>query len=60
MASDHPTAEELTAYRGRVLAPIDLLRVSDHLAECNECRQRDCGKGNRDGGSRESFLRRVG
>jgi anti-sigma factor RsiW len=38
MASDHPTAEELTAYRGRALAPIDLLRVSDHLAECSECR----------------------
>ena len=39
MTSDHPTAEELTAYRGRALAPVDLLRVSDHLAECGECRE---------------------
>lgn len=40
MASDHPTTEELSAYTGRALASGDLLRVSDHLAECDECRQR--------------------
>jgi hypothetical protein len=40
MASDHLSAEELNAYRGHVLAPVELLRISDHLAECSECRER--------------------
>ena len=39
MPSDHPTAEELTAYRSRTLASAELLSVSDHLAECDECRK---------------------
>jgi hypothetical protein len=40
MASDHITADELVAYQSRALAPDALLRVSDHLAECAECRGR--------------------
>lgn len=39
MASDHLTAEELAAYQSRALGPTELLKVSDHLAECDQCRE---------------------
>ena len=40
MASDHLTEEQLDAYVHRALAPAALLSVSDHLAECVDCRDR--------------------
>lgn len=40
MWRDHLTAKEADAYQHQTLAPAALLEVSDHLAECVECRER--------------------
>lgn len=37
---DHLTDHEFNAYRARDLAPEALLRVTDHLADCGDCRAR--------------------
>lgn len=40
MAAEHLTVEETDAYQRRTLPPRDLLRISDHLIECADCRER--------------------
>src|SRR5262245_30380520 len=35
--SDHLSDEELKRYRGRTMAPADLLAANDHLAVCDRC-----------------------
>src|SRR5579883_1586359 len=39
-AASHLTDEQIARYRGRTLAPVDLLDADDHLAGCNTCRGR--------------------
>jgi anti-sigma factor RsiW len=36
----HLTDEQIVSYRGRSLDAAELLRLSDHLAECSDCRAR--------------------
>ena len=38
--SSHLSADHAEQYRRRVIPPAELLDVDDHLAECEECRQR--------------------
>jgi hypothetical protein len=38
--SDHLSDEELNRYRGRMMAPVDLLAANDHLAVCDRCYMR--------------------
>ncbi len=35
----HPSGDELQRYRDRQLSPEDLLRVDDHIAGCERCRE---------------------
>ena len=37
---EHLSDERIAAYRARALSPPDALLVSDHLIECNQCRDR--------------------
>lgn len=39
-APSHLTDEQIARYRGRTLAPADLLDADDHLAGCESCRER--------------------
>jgi hypothetical protein len=39
-AASHLTDEQIARYRGRTLAPADLLDADDHLAGCGTCRDR--------------------
>jgi hypothetical protein len=39
-AASHLTDEQIARYRGRTLAPADLLDAGDHLAGCDTCRDR--------------------
>ncbi len=36
--SEHLTSQEVTAWRSGVTDPADILRLDDHLAECEKCR----------------------
>ena len=40
MNAAHLTDEQIARYRGRTLAPADLLAADDHLAGCDRCRNR--------------------
>src|SRR5262245_15496112 len=40
MTSPHLTAQELRSYLEKDLSPSDLIRLGDHVAGCEECRQR--------------------
>jgi hypothetical protein len=40
----HLNPEQIAAYRTRALDAAEVLRVSDHLAECNECRELALGE----------------
>lgn len=39
-AASHLTDEQIARYRGRTLAPADLLDADDHLVGCDSCRDR--------------------
>lgn len=40
MTQAHVTDREVASYERRRLSPIDLVRVTDHLASCEACRRR--------------------
>ena len=52
-ASPHPSSQELAGYAAGQLPPVDVLRVSDHLAECTVCRA-EAARIRKSGGARSS------
>ncbi len=43
MTNEHLTAREARSYQERKLSPSDLIRLTDHIAACEKCRQRLSG-----------------